>query len=180
MGLLPGGEERECSWKTFISVLFDPQGTKFIIWNPRTSEDRVYLENPQSVKPFRICTWLMNSITTTTYTHKSRHFLEQKQGSHRKSWWTAVLLNQHFFSVISEQVQKSPPVSPLTRQTAPFLSAFCFKWHQKEKLGWGGAPGQLFHTHYLVPVSAQDLGFILEKYKYTFRDQLLSDFTKKF
>lgn len=123
-----------------------PTGDKIYYMKPKDIWRQVYLENPQSVKPFRICTWLMNSIATTTYTHKSRHFLEQKQGSHRKSWWTAVLLNQHFFSVISEQVQKSPPVSPLTRQTAPFLSAFCFKRHQKEKVGVGSPRSAISHT----------------------------------
>lgn len=123
-----------------------PTGDRIYYMKPKDIWRQVYLENPQSVKPFRICTWLMNSITTTTYTHKSRHFLEQKQGSHRKSWWTAVLLNQHFFSVISEQVQKSPPVSPLTRQTAPFLSAFCFKRHQKEKVGVGSPRSAISHT----------------------------------
>ena len=123
-----------------------PTGDRIYYMKPKDIWRQVYLENPQSVKPFRICTWLMNSITTTTYPHKSRHFLEQKQGSHRKSWWTAVLLNQHFFSVISEQVQKSPPVSPLTRQTAPFLSAFCFKRHQKEKVGVGSPRSAISHT----------------------------------
>lgn len=123
-----------------------PTGDRIYYMKPKDIWRQVYLENPQSVKPFRICTWLMNSIATTTYTHKSRHFLEQKQGSHRKSWWTAVLLNQHFFSVISEQVQKSPPVSPLTRQTAPFLSAFCFKRHQKEKVGVGSPRSAISHT----------------------------------
>lgn len=42
-------------------------------------------------------------------------------------------------------------------------------------------PGQLFHiSHYPPLVSAQDLEefIILEHYKYMFRAQLLSDFTK--
>lgn len=64
-------------------VLFDLQETEFIVWNPVTSGNTVYLEKQMGIKLFGICifrivpVWLI-PLPLPHITYDFKHFLKQR------------------------------------------------------------------------------------------------------